>query len=152
MTKQHRSLATTLRRLSLATGMKLAICLIAVVAIGYTQVWVESFGGGYGGPIRTQIGNGYTIGGDIGETDLSTTLSNPYPFYPWDATQVKAMVLILALLIGLNLWHTLWAAPRRRERMLAAELRPMQRLVSSTPHQATRKRHKRQPIGAPAWH
>ncbi len=142
----------------LATGLKITICLIAILTILYAQAWVESFGWSYGGSLHTQIVDSRSdVLSDSGGFDLSTTTFNPYPFYPWNATQGKAMVLILALLIGLNLWLTLWAAPRRRERLLAAELRPMSRLVDSPARRptlklASGKKHKRRPNGAPAWH
>ncbi len=159
MTEQPHSLATRLRSLSPATALKITICLLAVLAIGYTQTLVESWGGGYGGwlrqPLITQIEDRFNdIWSDFGGFDLSTTMSDPYPHYPWDAAQGELMVLILALLIGLYLWHTLWAAPRRRERLLAEELQPMSRLVHQHPARkaAHSKPHKRHPSGAPAWH
>ena len=126
-----------------ATGLKLTICLIAILAILYAQAWVESFGWSYGGPLRTEVGYRYSdvlFGSDMGNTE-----------------QGWAFMLALALIpIGLYLWHTLWAAPRRRERLLAAELRPMYRLVGpvvrpSARKAASGKKHKRSLSRTPLW-
>jgi len=133
MTKPHRSLAT---------GLKLAICLIAVLAILYTQAWVESFGWSYGGPLRTEVGYRSEVGYQYSDVLFGSVMGN--------TEQGWAFMLALALIpIGLYLWHTLWVVPRRRERLLAAELRPMYRLVSSPPRQT--KKPKRHPSRTPTW-
>ena len=145
-----------------ATGLKLAICLIAILAILYAQAWVESFGGGYGGPLRTQVGYRYSdliVRSDLGGSDVFFAwgiVSSFIPYYPWNTEQGGVLILALALLIGLYLWHTLWAAPRRRERLLAAELRPMSRLVGPVVRPSARKaasgnKHKRSLSRTPLW-
>jgi hypothetical protein len=146
MTRPHRSLVTAL---------KLAICLIAILAILYTQAWVESFGWSYGGPLHTQIGYRQSDvlfwssfdGSDM--LDGSFWQDNSPRHYPWDTEQGWVLIPALALIVGLYLWHTLWAAPRRRERLLAAELRPMSRLVSSPPRRT--KKPKRHPSRTSLW-
>jgi hypothetical protein len=145
---------------SLATGLKLAVCLIAILAIAYAQTLIESWGGGYGGPGA----NASLLGPDIYFVIYSDVIIwlkpipihwDPYSYLGSETRIVIGTLLILLSIVWWCWWHNVWTEPLRRERLLAAELRPMHRLVSS-PIRPTRKaaggnKHKHSLIRTPVW-